>query len=236
MRILGCTLGYWHDQKMAEAKVDEYSQWWLRMQAFSPFELFVACGSWSSPDLCPHAGIKVVNAGVPYTKVYNGQKQHYGICAFTAAMAFALNRDDWDYLVMMDTETLVGDVNLPEIFRQFADSKAIVMAPAWGPWIGGPVLVWKRDGAVRLLHNRVLSNLRDDDEQDREMLWEQECAYIYRGGRWFNPWPHLESLLGFSYPTDPMRPITENWPFVGKPLAQTTVPFLEQCSPKLVPL
>lgn len=236
MKIIGWTPGYWHTPEMARSKALEYQHWKERMKAFKPFDLFIACGSWSDPCDCPVEGVTVVNSGLPFTKPYEGHKHHYGIAAFTAAMAYACNRNDWDYLVVFDSDSLIGAANLPDVFSRFSESPAVLMAPAYCGFIGGPFMAWKRDGALRLLHNRKLSNLRDDDEPGREMIWEHECWEIYRGGRWFNPWPNIEFMLEFTARQDPQRPIREDWPFLGQPADGSPGPYSEQCSPRLIPL
>lgn len=236
VRILGWTLGYWHYQNMANDRAQMFQDWHRQfIYAFKPFETFIASGSWSEPSACPIPSV-VVNAGLPFDRPYYGQKHHYGIAAFTAAMAYACNRNDWDFLVTLDTEALIGDVNLPELFQQFSESNAILMSPGYFPYIGGPFMAWKRAGALRLLHNRQLSNLRDEDEPDREVIWEEECHRIYRGGRWWNPWPNIECMLGSHYQSDCLKPIRENWPFVGQHIAGTAEPYAAQCSTKLIPL
>lgn len=236
MRILGWTLSYWHNAEMARAKAIELSDWKRTIETvFSPFDLFIASGTWSDPEACPVSGATVVNAGLEFNHPYEGHRYHYGICAFTAAMAFACGRRDWDLLVVLDTETLIGDVNINTILKDFWNSDAIVLSPEYFGFMGGPMMAWKRAGALRLLHNRKVSNLRDEDQPQREMLWEHECWEIYRPGQWMNPWPKINCMLGLERQPDHEAPIRENWPFLGKPLARTIEPYKAACSPKTIP-
>lgn len=243
MKILAWTLSYWDNEQHSHRWDGQWyglPAWKARVgQYLKPFDTFIASGTWSDPKWNPIPGTTVVNAGVPKDSPYEGNKRHYGICAFAAASHYALNRTDWDYCVTLDTDALIGAVDFPYIFTEFAKRKEIMMAPSWynldptgmAYYIGGPFQCWKREGVVRLAHNRKLSDLRDADEPGREWFWERECFYMFRGGRWWNPWPHIKHMgcmVG-----DPVR---ERWPFIRKPSPRIVDDFLKHCTSLAVPL
>lgn len=195
MRILTACLGYWHDREMSNYNTRHPAYrlpaWESRMRkCFSPVGLFIASGTFSDPVFNPIPEAVVVNAGALFDKPYEGNYRHYGKCAFTAGLAYALNRQDWDLLVWMDTDGLFGDINLDTLLMEFAERGEILLAPGWHSYPGGPMTVMKRDGASRMLHYRQTSNLRDSDE-GVQIIWEKELAYIFRNGRWWNPWPQF---------------------------------------------
>src|SRR5215831_9984755 len=109
IQILAWTLGYWdeeHSPKRFEDGWSSLANWRIRvMELFQPIDCFVASGTWSDPLLAP-VPIKVINAGCTANGCYDGRKRHYGKAAFTAAMAYALNRSDWDLLITLDTDAL----------------------------------------------------------------------------------------------------------------------------------
>src|SRR5688500_7704629 len=190
MKILGWAMTYWNDPVSAKNQLPGplgLAAWEFRMrQLFSPIALFLSSGTWSDPRSNPLINVPIVNAGAIYDGPYEGHYRSYPKCAFTAAMAFALNRNDWDLLVMLDVDALLGDIDLNQLLREFAQRKEIMCCArtncSYANNPEGPLTLWKREGASRLLHYRQCPNLLDRDEA-RRLTWDQECAYIYRDGR-----------------------------------------------------
>lgn len=221
MRVLVWTLGFWRDAAHAQRDADNwrgYRAWLERMQrCFKPVGAFVASGTWSDPKHSPIPEAITVNAGADWTKTYVGQRTHYGKMAFTSAMAYALNRvRDWDYLVMLDTDALIGALDIPKLLNEFAGRPETLIAPSWCHLIGGPLMIWKPEGAIRLLHHRPYVNYVDDNEPDMRTIWEEECLLIYRN-LWWNPWPQFDCML-----QEGAHPDSEaiNWPALGRPSSE----------------
>lgn len=224
MNILGWTLEYWKDEQHAKRYEGQWcslAEWKRRMEYFfNPIDLFIASGTWSEPVFCP-IPVRVVNAGAPNDKPYDYFCNHYGCCAFSAGLFYALDRNDWDYLVVLDTDALVGAVNFPELFHEFAERPQTVMAPGWNKGIGGPFMAWKRAGASKLAHQRLYPNI---SEKKRPMIWENECREIY-GEDWWNPWPQ-HNTLDMRHDSG-ANPILQDWPFVSRPKPEFIKEYLK---------
>lgn len=216
MRIILFALTYWHneaDSHRFDGQWCSYQNWLERVNRFfKPFHVFLASGTWSDPSYNPLINVPLINAGAPLDAPYDWHRRQYACCALSAAMAYALNRNDWDYLVTFDTDALVGDVNLPSLFAEFEKREATVMAPAWDKGLSGPFLAWKRRGVATMLHHRLYPNLCDPDEPARPDIPENEFAAMFHGGRWWNPWPQFPLLDFRCGPKE--CPIFQHWPFV----------------------
>jgi hypothetical protein len=234
MRILGWTLDYWNDEAHANRRNGQWDSllaWHKRMiHFFKPVDLFLASGTWSEPRWNPVPTIKVVNAGAPNDKPYDYHCNHYGACAFSAALFYALNRNDWDYLVFLDTDSLIGDVNLPALFEEFGRRPETVLAPGWLGGVGGPLLVWKQAGACKLAHQRMYPNI---SATPRPQIWEMELRDIY-GKDWWNPYPQ-HSTLDMRHDSGG-NPTFQDWPFVLRPHAHLISEYLENKTVKAIPL
>lgn len=208
MRIMLFALTYWNDEAHShrfDGKWCSYENWLARVDKFfKPFHIFLACGTWSDPRFNRLRDVPTVNSGAPCDAPYDWDRHQYACCALSAAMAYALNRNDWDYLVTLDTDALVGDVNLPALFEDFSHQEATMMAPAWSKGISGPFVAWKRRGAATFAHHRLYPNLCDPDEPARPVIPEDEMALMYKNGRLGSPhrtqrMPH-QTTLAFHYP------------------------------------
>lgn len=234
MRILGWTLDYWNDEAHANRRNgqwDSLQAWTERMDHFfSPIHLFVACGTWSDPKWCPVPSMKVVNAGAPNDKPYDYHCYHYGCCALSAAAFYALNRDDWDYLVVLDTDALVGDVNFPALFEEFGRRPETLLAPGWLGGVGGPFIAWKRAGVSKLAHQRLYPNI---SVTPRPQIIEMELRDMY-GKDYWNPWPQ-HSTLDMRHDSG-ANPISQDWPFVMRPHPHFIAEYLEKKTAKAIPL
>lgn len=237
MRIWAWALGYWDNAEQAHQFDGTWRSWeaWKERvdRCLKPTHKFISCGSWSDPKLVPISDTAVVNAGLPKDRPYYGQRWHYGKAAFISAMAYALNRaDEWDYLVTLDTDALIGVVDFPKLFAEFESRKEILLAPGWCHLVGGPIMIFKRWAAIRLLHHRPYISICDDSDEDMPM-WETECLKIFSDGRWWNPWPQHDCLLheGSWAQIDPW-----DWPFCGRPQPRIIQRYLENHIKGCVPL
>lgn len=235
MRILGWTPSYWHNQSDAQAlsqTVRGLTAWEERInRLFSPFSLFIASGTWSDPAFNPIPQATVVNAGAPYDSPYEGHYRSYSKAAFTAAMAFALNRDDWDLLLFLDHDTLLGDIDCNALVREFWKRPEIYCCGQTRKNPEGPLALWKREGAVRMMHYRKTANLLDFEEQ-RNIVWEEECGHIFRNGRWWDPWPDVACVGHVGRDRwDEML----TWPMVEKPTLEFAQVYMEKNSWKTKP-
>lgn len=226
MRLWLFAMSYWHDKTMADAhkKIGLFSlpEWKERVERlFQPDHIFLASGTYSDPSFNP-INCPVVNAGVTWDLPAGGYHRNYAKCAFTAAMAYALNkRNEWDLLIHLDNDCFLGSIDLDWLIREFWKRPEIICcagtncsAPS-NP--EGPLTLWKAEGAARLLHYRQSPNLLDSDESSN-LAWDQECGYIYRNGRWWNPWPDVKDVVHVG--DDATRAGWDEmltWPMVVKP-------------------
>lgn len=241
MTIIAFILGFWHNAEQAAAKADGmfgYRETFKRLDYFlAPTHKFIACGTFSDPAFNPCPDAVVVNSGELYRQPYDVFYNQYSGCAFTAAMAYALNRQDWDMLVTLDTDTLVGDVNFNTLMREFELRPEVLLTQAWGVTPGGSFNVYKREAAAMMLHRRKRANMIDPSEP-KPILLEHEWAAIFRG-RWWNPWPHIISMRqdhGYAHDPHPRRVIEESWPFVRLPHLAIVEEYLHTQTNKAVPL
>lgn len=151
----------------------------------------VACGTWSDPDYSRFGRmVKIINSGAlpnhPYTGSWN-----YAMCAFTGMMAYALNLNDWDLMVMLDGDVLFGALDWNSLLREFASRDTEVMGTDWH---GRPgyLMAWKRSAAIRFLHQRLRPNLSETFSEGME-LPEDELGRMYEGKLW-NLWPDLVTV------------------------------------------
>jgi hypothetical protein len=202
--------------------------------------MFLVSGTWSDPAFNPIPSIPVINAGVIKDAPYEGHYRHYNKCAFTAAMAYALNRrTEWDLLVLSDTDCLFGDIDLDSLIKEFHGRPEILMGAATNCSAGcnpeSPFTIWKHDGAVRLLHYRQCPNLLDMEEE-RKWVWDIEMAYIYRRGRWWNPWPEVPCVEHKGW--DSEQKFWDEmlaWPIILKPTQLLAQRWIAQNSCKTKP-
>jgi hypothetical protein len=133
----------------------------------------------------------------------------------------------------MDNDALIGQVDFFELLNEFETRKEIAMQPSWCNFMGGPFICLKREGVSRWMHQRQTANIRDPDEPKCETLLEREWEYIFRGGRWWNPWPQFNNF----YPSanNPMAPVEENWPFVYHPEEPFLTRYLNEKCPLALP-
>jgi hypothetical protein len=227
VRIWAFTTTHWNDVTDSLAKGQGsfgLRAWHQRVQHyFKASHCFVTCGTWSNPTLSPLAPVvPVINSGVPQGTSYDVYSSHLWGCALTAAMAYALNHaPSWDLLTLLDTDVLVGAVDFDAVLREFVARDEVLLGQRWNDTIGGPWLVWKRDGAIRQLHSRLRGNLLDppaNPKSPKPMLLEDEQAQMFRG-RWWNPWPDLPTLRQDYGQTDPVKDNAAvlKWPFVRLP-------------------
>lgn len=264
MRIIAWTSSYWNSQAEFDCRYEGTPPPWLNdprtgahtyaFQAayngrfglrrwhrevhrwFKPFHCFIACGTWSDPAFNRFGQmVRVVNAGVepdrPCTSEWN-----YPMCAFTAAMAYVLDRRDWDLLIHLPDDVLVGAVNWPELIGEFQRRPEEVLSTRWYDrfdWF----IAMKRAGAARLLHMRQQGNL-NDRLQPGWQFPEDELSAIMRG-KWWCPWPHIVTIRrDFGHASSPAidDEDTLRWPFVRLPNPAYVERYEKEQSSQGVPL
>ncbi len=244
MRIIAFTTTYWDNLESSRRPeitdpIFGLRAWHDRVRfLFSPTSIFLACGTWSDPALNPLDGLaRVVNAGIPVGIPYNVHRHQYCMAAYTAAMAHLLDRQDWDLAVLLDTDCLVGAVNFPKLIDEFLKRPDFILTNAWCRFPAGPLVVFKREACVRLLHHRIQGNIVLHDDSDDLMLAEWELGEIFKGV-WWNPWPQIESVRQ-DFPMNPDDPDPLQFlrcPFIRQPNPKVIQPFLESQWSKVVPL
>lgn len=209
--IWAFTTAYWHTRKHAEEQEPSLQATLDKVERyFAPRRFFIACGTWSEPNWSPMPmRVPVINSGAALTKPYEPRRWCYSGCALTAAMAYALTDSEWNLLVILDTDVIVGAVDFDAILREFLERPEELVGSAWKGHIGMP-LAWKREGAARWLHQRKRANLVEDNEP--VPMWiEEEYDAIYKG-RWWNAWPSITTTRQEDeLATDP---VSLTWPFV----------------------
>lgn len=241
LRLLAWTCFYWNSPEHAQRFEGEGCWHSLRHwrdctdYLFSPVGKFISSGTWSDPAHCPLPGIEVVNAGCLNTGP-STQRRNYGNACFAAAFYHALNRNDWDLLIFLDTDALVGAIDMDSLLREFWSRPELLLSHSWWNNPGGmPFFAMKRAGVSRAVHHYHGPHILDDDETDHPdpLLLEQEWRHTFRpnldGPRWWNPWPNCQVLDG----TDPrFGPFEQEppWPMIGKVQPRDVERFIrEQC-------
>jgi hypothetical protein len=147
------TTSHWDDEEQSHRPeiVDELfglNAWHKRTSyLFKPIHSFVACGTWSDPALSPlDPSVSIVNSGIGIGIPYNYMRYQYWMAAFTAASAYILNRNDWDLLLFLDTDSLVGAVDFKSLLTQFMGREELILSNSWSATPSGPFFALKREG------------------------------------------------------------------------------------------
>jgi len=157
------------------------------------------------------------------------------MAALMAAMAYLINRKDWDLAILLDVDALVGEVNFPRLLGEFLSRPEILLSNSWCNLPGGPFVALKREGCVRFFNCRLQGNCVLRDESSDLMLAEMEIGKIFEG-RWWNPWPGIDVRQDFSVNPhqDPMRFF--NCPFIRQPHPEVVNRYLDEKWKKAIPL
>jgi hypothetical protein len=227
-RLLAWTAGWWRDAAHAQRDADTwqgYKNWADRVRrCFKPIDVFVASGSWSDPALNPIPGGITVNAGcVGWTRPFNMWRTHYSEMAVRAALAYALNRvKDWDYLILAETDSLIGALDIPKLLSEFGSRSELLLAPGFCGTLGGPMLIWKPEGAIRHLHKNPNPSFADDGEPNLAEIPEVQWEKIFCGRKyWWNPWPQFECVIqNWGQPAWGPNAKAIDWPILGRPSSE----------------
>ena len=222
LRIWAFTMTCWHSRAEAEALEPALTATMDRVEYyFRPRRYFLASGTWSEPNWSPlPMRVPVINSGAVFTKPYEARRWAYAACALTAAMGYALADPEWNLLVTLDTDVLVGAVNFDAVLREFLERPEELVGSAWQGHMGMP-LAWKRSGAARWQHQRKRANLVEDDEPDP--LWmEEEYDAIFKG-RWWNAFEGCTNTRQDGEQGLNTEALT--WPFVRAPHPSIIDPY-----------
>ena len=239
MRILNFVTSYWNSPEEANRKGEGQcglTAWFDRTQKlFSPIHSFVACGTWSDPTCSPV--LPVIQSGLEYGRPYDHFWTQYAGAAYTAAFAYALNRQDWDLIVTLDTDALFGAVDFDALLRAFMDRAELLLTPDWHGRPGGPFIAWKREGAARWLHERRRANIIEEHAENLPLLIEDEMGEIFKGS-WFCPWQQETMRYDYGLPSqltgDPFQVL--EWPFVRLPDPRVIPKYLEVATSRAIPV
>lgn len=243
MRIICYTTSYWNSREEAQARCeglplpwatdplsgapnlthrDIYNgffslrRWFNNVQRwFSPIDCLIACGTWSEPAYCT-LPVHVVNAGVNPDRP-GSSRWDYSKCAFTAAMAYLLNRRDWDLAIHLTDDWMVGAVDWDTLLREFQRRPETTMSTQWFGREDWPIAM-KRPAVIKMLHSRLRANLVEGPHDDSDYI-ELEQAQLFAGS-WWNPWPYLQTIRrDFGHPGTPELDdeAIMDWPFVRLP-------------------
>lgn len=240
--VIAFTTTHWCRESIGSPRIIDpvfgLGAWYRRVKyLFSPIHTFLACGNWSDPFMNPLPGVSVVNAGLHSCIKYDLFRSQLCMAAYTAAMAYVLNRSHWDLVVLLDTDCLVGAVDFPKLIDEFVRRPEIILTNSWNDAPAGPCVILKREGCVRLLHHRIQGNIVLGDSSPNLMLGEFEMKAIFEG-KWWNPWPEIKTVRQDFYvnPNDPNPMAFLYCPFVRQPHPDLVQPYLETQSSKAVPL
>lgn len=176
----------------------------LTQELFHPVESFIVSATPSDP-LCAIAAlpkVKVLNCGIQKTKPYDVIWHNYSLFAWESAFNYALRclsgtleGPQWDLLVTLDTDALVGNVDFGALLKEFLLRPELVLSPAWCKiWIGGPFMAFKPEACRMWLNNRKRANLVERGPRVPEpMLPEDEMTQIL-GAHWWNPWGNVDGM------------------------------------------
>jgi len=243
MRVICCSNAYWHSQEDFDIRYSGNAPWSLdtvtsnfqpalnpayggrfglcqwrdnMLRFFPGAELILTCGTWSDPSFAANAlpDVLVLNSGASADRPHSNGWQYMG-CAMTALMAYLANRRDWDVLMLLSYEYLLGNVNWNAVLIEFLSRPEEVFGPTWyerhGDFIG-----YKPAAAVRFLHQRTRPNLSEDES----LPWlDDELCQMFKGRAW-NPFPNARTVRqDFFHPPSQWEGCPDNaevltWPFV----------------------
>lgn len=157
------------------------------LRLFKPQQLVIACGTWSPPEFCSVPDVTVINGGAELDRPHTNGWQYMG-CALTSLMAYVCNRRDWDVLLLLEPDVLLGAVDWPAVLGEFLNRPEEVFGVRWYDrfcdFIG-----WKRAAAIRYLHQRIRPNLSEDES----LMWLDDELHQMFSGRSWNPWPEVKN-------------------------------------------
>lgn len=231
MRTIAWTTSHWDNEAQSRRPeiTDELfglEAWHKRVTClFKPIHSFIACGTWSDPAFSPlDSSVAIVNAGIKVGIPYDYKRYQYWMAAFTSASAYVLNlRNDWDLLLFLDTDSLVGAVDFKSLLSDFMERDELIISNSWSDTPSGPFFALKMDGVARFLHCRLKGNCVLDDQSQDLMLGEYEIGEIYKG-LWWNPWPEITNVRQ-DYSVNPNDP---------NPMAFMHCPFIRQPHPAVI--
>jgi len=248
MKILAFCTSWWDNPLEASQRGDGMyglKAWYARVQQFlGPCECFIACGTWSDPAYSPLSSwVQIINSGVTRTKPYEVVWWNYAGCAMTAALAYALNRNDWDLLICLDTDVLIGAVDFPALLTEFVSRPELMLNQDWHGRPGGSFIVLKREGASLYQHGRLRGNLVEKPDTLKYPDWEpilieDEWGLIFKD-RWWSPWPQFKTMRQ-DYGQDAEKYVkpeeTMQWPFVRLPHPKIIDDYLKFNTSRAKPL
>lgn len=216
MTICGFTTSYWRDAAHATEKQAGLERWCRRMKFwFEPKKLFIATAADSS--LCPVSSqVTIINSGTQQTKGYDPISWCYYLCDLEAMLRASLEIYEWDFLIELETDWVVRDMNRHVLLTQFMWKDELICCPAWMGACENSFIVWKRAGVHKFLANRKRPNLSDTP---LTMTAESELKEIF-GDEWWNPWPGIPTMrqeynVGHNQFIE--DDVARTWPLVGRP-------------------
>jgi hypothetical protein len=244
VKIIACTTCHWDDagdvkRPIVSDPILGLRAWYDRVQyLFNPVHTFVACGTYSDPKLSPLGpSVPIVNAGIPVGLPYDHKRRQYWMAAFSAACYYALNRIDWDLLVFLDTDALVGAVNFRSLLSEFQSRQELILTNNWCDTPSGPLIVFKRDGIIRFAHQRIQENcVLSDSSPNLPLLAEHEMKKIF-DGVWWNPWPQIDVRQDYPWNPNQDNPMKFlHCPFIRQPHPDVVQEYLNTQWSKAVPV
>ena len=242
MKIIAWTTSFWNTEDegvAAGSGLFGLIEWHKRVQfLFHPEHVFVACGTYSDPKYSPLTEyVSVVNTGLDYGPPYDIWYRQYWMCAATSAMAYALNRRDWDLMVFLDTDCLVGAVNFNQLLNEFVTRREIMVTCQWNGLPCGPFFAFKRQAACRFLHEKKHPGIIRENMTPKPPLGENIIAELYQGD-WWNAWPEFPNVRqDYSVnPNDPEPMRSLYWPFIRQPHPAVIDEYQRTQWSKVVPL
>jgi len=230
VRTIAWTTSYWDSEE--HSRRPEITDGLFGLEAwhkratylFKPIHSFIACGTWSDPRFNPlDSSVGIVNAGIAAGIPYNYKRYQYCMAAFMAGMAYALNRNDWDLLLFLDTDSLVGAVDFKTMLSQFMERNELILSNNWCNTPQGPFFAIKREGASRFFNCRIQGNCVLNESSRDLILGEFEFGEIFNG-LWWNPWPEITNVRQ-DYSVNPNDP---------NPMAFLQCPFIRQPHPAVI--
>lgn len=194
MRIICACTTNWNSAEHAQQIAPAILKWCDNCdKLFLPQAKWLCCGSYSNPEWNPSNGrAETVNSGALSTRPYDVFFWHYALCAYSAGGWKANFTPDWDLLVWLELDVLIGTNDFDYLLREFLRRPNFVLTPAWYTLPDGSFFVWKHEAVERYCHHRRRANIVDDG-LPRPMIGEEEWLHIFQS-KWWNPWPDIPSV------------------------------------------
>jgi hypothetical protein len=255
MKVIVAASSYWNSQEEFDSKyegnsdhlsdpvlylVPDYQgkyglRWWKQRVDtwFHPDVTILTCGTWSDPKYSRFTDVLVLNGGVDCNQPHTKNWAYVG-CAMTALCAYLCNRRDWDLMLFVEPDYLLGAVDWKATIEEFMRRPEIVFGAPWGD-LASDLMGWKPEACRRFLHCRLRPNL----STDTKLMWIDNELDLMFHKDWWNPWPHIRTTrYDYGWESTSKGPVEDTlaWPYIRLPHPSIIDRYERECTSKAVPL